>query len=184
MLESALIAHGAPTLARLKVGSAFAVPAGEGLCAEIGRLNGELEPKGVRLTALRVRDGRALMYLYRETELAAALSQVDVRAFLRSMGYAVFETVAVLERLRLRLAQSEEFPHEIGVFLGYPLPDVIAYIRNGGRNCLCCGCWKVYFDEHGARRTFARFRKCREVYARLFAQGCPLSKLTVRTRAA
>ena len=48
MLESALIAHGAPTLARLKVGSAFAVPAGEGLCAEIGRLNGELEPKGVR----------------------------------------------------------------------------------------------------------------------------------------
>ena len=90
----------------------------------------------------------------------------------------------MLERLRLRLAQSEEFPHEIGVFLGYPLPDVIAYIRNGGRNCLCCGCWKVYFDEHGARRTFARFRKCREVYARLFAQGCPLSRLTVRTRAA
>ena len=70
------------------------------------------------------------------------------------------------------------------MFLGYPLPDVIAYIRNGGRNCLCCGCWKVYSDEHGARRTFARFRKCREVYARLFAQGCPLSRLTVRTRAA
>ena len=39
-------------------------------------------------------------------------------------------------------------------------------------------------DAEGAARTFARFRKCKEVYARLFQSGCPLARLTVAARPA
>ena len=39
-------------------------------------------------------------------------------------------------------------------------------------------------DADGAARTFARFRKCKEVYARLFQSGCPLARLTVAARPA
>ena len=39
-----------------------------------------------------------------------------------------------------------KFPHEIGIFLGYPLADVAGFIRNKGRNCKCIGTWKVYGD--------------------------------------
>lgn len=35
----------------------------------------------------------------------------------------------MLEQLRSRLHGSEEFPHEIGVFLGYPLNDVLGFIK-------------------------------------------------------
>lgn len=185
MLDKALVAHGSPTLARLKLGSLFSVSReGGDFDGELARLNAMLEPKGLVLTVLRERGGRALMYVYRTSELERSLACPMVQDFLKEHGYESFELGGVLDHLRQRLALSEEFPHEIGVFLGYPLSDVIDFIRNDGQNCLCCGCWKVYSNECEALRAFARFRKCKEVYGRLFAQGCPLSQLTVRSRTA
>ena len=185
MLERALITHGSPTLARLKVGNLFNISRGDGdFDGELEQLNEMLGPKGLVLTVLRESGGRVLMYIYRKAELRHSLSCPMVQGFLRECGYESFELDDVLSRLRERLAVSEEFPHEIGVFLGYPLADVIGFIQNEGRDCLCCGCWKVYSNECEALRTFERFRKCKEVYGRLFEQGRPLSQLTVCSRTA
>ena len=182
MLERALIAYASPTLARLKAGSLFAVPCGgEALSAEMARLGGMLQLRGLRLIPLRTEPGRTLLYLYRERALGETLRCPEVRALLAGCGYRAFAPEAALSTLRDRLAASEGFPHEIGVFLGYPVADVIGFIRNGGRNCLCAGCWKAYANEAEARRTFARLDKCRAVYARRYAEGCPLTRLTVRT---
>ena len=41
-------------------------------------------------------------------------------------------------------AEAADFPHEIGVFLGYPLEDVVGFIRHRGKCFTCCGCWKSY----------------------------------------
>lgn len=84
-----------------------------------------------------------------------------------------------LRRLQERLAVQDDFPHEIGVFLGYPVEDVVGFIENAGQNCKCCGCWKVYCDECTAMRTFAKFRKCRDVYKRLWQEGRSILQLTV-----
>ena len=67
MLEQALIAHGAPTLARLKTGNLFnlACPNPERLAGEMLALAPTLRAKGVELTVLRAKDGRYLLYLYR-----------------------------------------------------------------------------------------------------------------------
>ena len=182
MLESALITHGSPTLARLKAGSLFAVPYGcAALAAEIRRLNAILVPRGVRLTVMQCGAERTLLYLYREQALRETLSRPDIRALLQRYGYQDFSIPAALRNLRARLGAARDFPHEIGVFLGYPLSDVIGFIVNGGRNCVCAGCWKVYANECEARRTFARLNKCRSVYMRVFAEGCPLTRLTVRS---
>lgn len=183
MLENALIAYGSPTLARLKAGSLFAVPCDcAALAGELRRLNAMLVPRGVRLVVLRRDSGRTLLYLYREQALGALLGCPDVQALLRGRGYRDFGVPGALRALRARLAASRDFPHEIGVFLGYPLADVVGFIRNGGRNCLCSGCWKAYANEHEARRVFARLNKCRAVYARRFAEGYPLTRLTVGER--
>ena len=74
---------------------------------------------------------------------------------------------------------SEDFPHEIGIFLGYPLGDVIGFIDNAGKNSRCTGCWKVYCNECEAMRTFARFDKCRAVYQKMWAKGRSIVQLTV-----
>lgn len=182
MLEGLLVAQGAPTLARLKTGSLFTARGDrKTLTGEIVRLNAALDPRGVRLTALRWDAERALLYLYRERALRDTLADPDVRAFLTEQGYGDLEVSGALATLRARLCRTE-FPHEIGVFLGYPLADVIGFIRHEGKDCLAAGYWKCYDNPEAARRSFERLRRCRDVYVRRFAEGTPLTRLTVQNR--
>ena len=183
MLEQALITHASPTLARIKTGSLFNMNCSSIHClrGEMNRLSPMFGEKGVGLTVLKSQEGRYLMYLYCIQELQRRLDDADIQAFLRSFGYLDFSVNAAIDHLCTRLAESDGFPHEIGVFLGYPLTDIQGFICNEGRNCLCCGYWKVYSYPARAQKLFARYRKCTQAYLRLFAQGCPLSRLTVRT---
>ena len=184
MLERAIIDHASPTLARLKLGNLFNYSMQEGFPAEFARLRGELKDRGVTMTLLRVAQGKALIYIYRSPELEKALMCEGVRRLLRACGYSRFDVRSALETLKARLNAIDAFPHEIGVFLGYPLEDVVGFIENGGRNCLSCGCWKVYSNECEALKAFERYEKCKAVYQRLFASGCPLTRLTVAARPA
>ena len=183
MLEQALIDYCSPTLARIKPAGLFTVACPDAAClaCQVESVNALLAPKGLVLTVLRQKGERALLYLYRTAAMEATLRDEAVRGFLSACGYTGFELAAALDTLRARLAAQEDFPHEIGVFLGYPLSDVIAFIENDGRNCLCCGCWKVYSNECAARRTFEQYRKCKQVYLRRYSEGCPLSRLAVAT---
>ena len=68
-------------------------------------------------------------------------------------------------------------PHEIGVFLGYPLDDVKGFIRHKGRDYTFCGCWKCYGDPQAARRRFERYHRCTAVLRRRYAEGTPITQL-------
>ena len=184
MLDRELIDHASPTLARLKAGNLFNHPIGEGFDHEFVALREQLRVKGVTLSILRIARGKALIYVYRAAELEKALQDGRARALLRACGYARFDAAGAVETLKARLSDADSFPHEIGLFLGYPLEDVLGFIENGGRNCLTCGCWKVYSNECAALTAFRRYEKCKAVYQRLFASGCPLTRLTVAARAA
>lgn len=184
MLDRAIIDHASPTLARLKLGNLFSYPRNADFDAEFADLRALLGKKGVALTVLRETRDRALLYIYRADELKKALRGDAVRRLLKSCGYTRFDVDGALEALKLRLNDADAFPHEIGVFLGYPLEDVLGFIENGGKNCLACGCWKVYANECAALKAFKRYEKCKSVYQRLFASGCPLSRLTVAARPA
>ena len=100
-------------------------------------------------------------------------------AFLTEQGYPYLTVEDAVDLLCARLSQGGAFPHEIGLFLGYPIDDVVAFIANKGRNCLCCGCWKCYTDACAAQKAFDKFRKCTSVYKRLFACGRTLDQLAV-----
>ena len=184
MLERAIIDHASPTLARLKLGNLFNYTMWDGFPAEFATLSEQLMDKGVTMTILKIFRGKALIYLYRAEELEKSLADKGVRQLLEACGYSAFDVEGALDILRTRLHSLDVFPHEIGVFLGYPLEDVLGFIENGGRNCLSCGCWKVYSNECEALKAFERYEKCKAVYQRLFASGCPLTRLTVATRPA
>lgn len=184
MLDRAIIDHASPTLARLKLGNLFNHSMGENFTAEFAALRSQLEEKGVTMTILKIFRGKALIYIYRAVELAKTLADRGVQRLLRACGYRSFDVNGALNTLMARLNDLDAFPHEIGVFLGYPLEDVLGFIENGGRNCLSCGCWKVYSNECAALQAFERFEKCKTVYQRLFASGCPLTRLTVAARTA
>ena len=184
MLDRAIIDHASPTLARLKLGNLFNYTMREDFHAEFAEIRAQLAGKGISLTVLRETREKALVYVYRADELARALRDGGIRRLLKSCGYTRFDVDGAVGTLRSRLNDADAFPHEIGVFLGYPLEDVLGFIENGGRNCLTCGCWKVYSNECEALAAFRRYEKCKSVYQRLFASGCPLSRLTVAARPA
>lgn len=182
MSEQMLIDYCAPTLASIKTANLFRCRAKD--CDEVKKTvdawNRALHEKGVSFRILRERKGEALIYVCRRSRLERELARSDTAAFLAAYGYPEgCGTQQALERLTSRMANEEQFPHEIGVFLGYPLEDVVAFIENGGKNCKCVGAWKVYGDVRAAQMTFARYRKCREIYSRLFSEGKTVQQLTI-----
>lgn len=58
--------------------------------------------------------------------------------------------------------EGKEFPHEIGIFLGYPIWDVEGFIEHKGQNYKFCGYWKVYQDVEGAKLKFKEYDRIRE----------------------
>ncbi|MCM1334560.1 MAG: DUF3793 family protein [Bacteroides sp.] len=179
-VERSLIRHCSPTLASLKTASLFTLEfSRHGELNEVLReWNRRLSDKGVAMLALREADHRALIYVFRKKRLREALACPKIKEFLRNGGYRDAGVGAALSTLRAHLSDGE-FPHEIGVFLGYPLDDVIGFIRNKGRNCKCTGCWKVYCNECEAAKTFARYKKCETIYKKLWEQGRSVRQLTV-----
>ena len=184
MLDRAIIDHASPTLARLKLGNLFNHTMEQDFPAEFAALRRQLMDSGGTMTILKSPRDKALIYLYRAEELGKTLADGGVRRLLETCGYRCFDVDGALDTLKARLCDKDAFPHEIGVFLGYPLEDVLGFIKNGGRNCLSCGCWKVYSNECEALKAFERYEKCKAVYQRLFASGCPLTRLTVAARTA
>jgi hypothetical protein len=94
-----------------------------------------------------------MLLLYRADWLRRIVADQGNRRFMERQGYpADADLPQLLERLADRLCLEEDYPHEIGLFLGYPLEDVVGFIENRGRNFTCCGYWKAYGDPAAARR--------------------------------
>ena len=180
MSDQMLIQHCAPTLAGLKTANLFSCPynSDQELRAALHRLNRCLRGKGLRILPLRRRNGRALIYVYRPAFLQRDLARKDAGRLLRQHGYCGGQNRCLL-RLMQRLSEDREFPHEIGLFLGYPPEDVCGFIENKAGGCKCVGCWKVYGDEETAKQTFTRYQKCTEAYQLFWERGISLETLAV-----
>lgn len=179
--ERAVITHCAPTLARHKCASLFTWHGCEGCPRRecVAEADDILQSKGVRLLAFRGRGAACLVLVYRPAMLERRLRDPAVRAFLRAQGYVEDSLEGYLSQLGRRLEESAEFPHEIGVFLDYPLEDVQGFMANRGAGAVCQGCWKAYGDAQEAYRRFRLYGKCREVYLSCYRRGFDVLRLTV-----
>ncbi len=179
MSEEVFVRHCAPTLAGIKTANLFSCPfADEKRMKEsVRRLNRILVKKGIRVLPLRYRDGRALIYAYRPSRLMQDLQQSGACRLLKERGYTFGAPERCIVQLVQRLADDGEFPHEIGLFLGYPPEDVCGFIENRAEGYKCVGEWKVYGDADRARETFAKYRKCTEAYCAQFAQEKSIERL-------
>lgn len=185
MFEQQVVAHCAPTLAGIKMAGLFSYyyTSKQDFVAELKSCADKLKEKGVNIAVLREHKGAALIYVYRKSMLCQTLKDEAVASFLKEVydleDISKETCWRVISALRERFKAFCGFPHEIGIFLGYPLEDVIAFIENEGKNYKCIGCWKVYFNEQAAQCLFCKYEKCRNVYERLFQNGRSLRQLTV-----
>ena len=180
-LENEIVKECAPTLAGIKMANLFnyRFVSEDEFDSEIKTANMNLNEKGVYIEVLRKTDMSSLIYVYRPSMLFKAVNNDDVWNILSSYGYIERSIQACINTLKERLMTQPCFPHEIGLFLGYPVEDVKEFIFNKGQNCKCRGVRKVYYNDKESVRTFARFKKCSEVYQKVFIGGRTLNQLTV-----
>ena len=178
MFEEQLVKSCSPTLAGLKTGNLFRYMYGENESEEVEKCTKELQRKGIDITVMRRDREYTLVYVYRKKHLYNDLRKEGVGDFLSGIGYDHTNINAAIERLKERMA-DEEFPHEVGLFLGYPLHDVLGFINNNGRECKFCGCWKVYDNEHQIKEQFMQFKECRKTFVERYNAGARLQQLAI-----
>lgn len=181
MTEELIVRHCSPTLAGLKTANMFSCPYEdqETMLKEIRKINRCLEMKGLRLIPLKLLKNRMLLYLYRPERLKEDLSNESAIQILKERGYQNNHFPCCIVKLIQKMQQQEEFPHEVGLFLGYPPEDVQGFIDNKACKCKCSGCWKVYGDEVQAKKTFETYKKCTEIYCAQWERGKTLENLAV-----
>lgn len=126
---------------------------------------------------------KIILYVYQKELLTSVLKKPNVQEFLKIYGYLEEDTQAKLkiltERVKTFYREKEEFPHEIGVFLEYPLEDVIGFIKNQGRHFLLSGYWKVYHDIEKAKEIFRSYDRAKEELVKDILDGKTLTELWI-----
>ena len=113
-------------------------------------------------------------------------SDIRVKNILKNSGYeknivdeedisGLIDTFA--DRYCCYMQTKKYFPHEMGLFLGYPVEDVEGYLKNNGENSLYTGYWKVYEDVAAKSSLFERFEKAKEQIIWFLAQGVSIKNL-------
>ena len=133
---------------------------------------------GISLRPLCRCRSRCLVLVYRRDRLERQLEQEEVARLLERDGYPLAGGLeAMLDHLASRMAGSGGFPHEVGLFLGYPAEDVEGFRRHGGQGYKYSGLWKVYSDVERAQRCFRQYGCCRRALCRRLEAGCRLVQL-------
>lgn len=111
---------------------------------------------GLDFFELKEGEDSVLVYFFKNKRLEKKLSQVKIKDFLDSHGYeSCLTTGDYLNLLRERF--TETCPDEIGIFLGYPLKDVIDFKHRDKKACKCTGYWKCFNNEKSSLEAFKRF---------------------------
>lgn len=125
-----------------------------------------LQHSGLEVIEFVDRGDSVLLFLYRRSELMALLARKSVAVILRKAGYAEPANLEkTLVQLQARFSKGN-FPHEIGVFLGYPLKDVIGFMGWAQLPFSSQGPWKIFGDPRESLNLAEIHRQCRSQKAR------------------
>lgn len=124
-------------------------------------------------------DSHCVVLVYHRDWMKRLISEPTHRQFLERFQYPVSsEPEKALEHLKGRY--HKQCPHEIGVFLGYPIHDVRCFVDCPTRECQLVGYWKVFEKKHEAMETFERYDRVRNECVRLLNTGMRPSQVVIK----
>ena len=148
---------------------------------ELARISMKLHNTNISLIILCTCKKRHLVMVYRAKELEEHLRSKEVSDYLREFGYRRDDFISNLIRLHQRMNgfynKMKEFPHEVGVFLGYPICDIKGFLENKGERYLHSGYWKIYGNLDETRKKFLSYDEARETAIDEFLSGRELESI-------
>lgn len=148
---------------------------------ELARISMKLHNTNISLIILCTCKKRHLVMVYRAKELEEHLRSKEVSDYLREFGYRRDDFISNLIRLHQRMNgfynKMKEFPHEVGVLLGYPICDIKGFLENKGERYLHSGYWKIYGNLEETRKKFLSYDEARETAIDEFLSGRELESI-------
>ena len=121
---------------------------------------------------LQTRERALLLLCYNPACLEQHLSHAGIRSLLRKAGYAADAPGEVLvDELCRRIRTHDSFPHEIGLFIGYPAKDVAAFMGLIKLPFTCQGPWKMFGNPARSLGLAEQHRCCRQRMSSILASG-------------
>lgn len=160
----------APVISGIKISNLLTIPA-----KSLRELSVVLKKTELSFRILYPGRERLVILIYRETELKEYLEREEVMAFIYKCGYETSDISKIfpvfVKRYMRYMELKQDFPHELGLFLGYPIEDVEGFIKENGKNYLYSGYWKVYKDAELKIRLFKNYEKVQTEIVRLLYEG-------------
>lgn len=176
--EYALGTYCGVTFAGIKAASLISIKRECAKC--IGKYIKHFKRIGFDFCILRLKGERVLLLVYNREKLWGILSNGEARDFLSRFGYDYTDLRGALAQLKSRMGE-DGFPHEIGLFLGYPIEDVKGFIEHPNEDVKLVGYWKVYENAECKKKVFERYNKCTENIVKKLSDGIPLEKIFNRS---
>lgn len=180
-LDQIMIRYTAPTLCGIKPGNLFTVKKTDFSQECFSKWKKRFKENGISVLNTESRCGKIIVITYNVTWVRLLLEDSFTRAFLASKGYSHcnenFCAQTFMKELSSRIKCEKDFPHEVGIILGYPITDVIEFDLNKGRDCKYCGYWKSYSDIEKAKKCQTMYRECSEKCSRLLEEGFSLPQI-------
>lgn len=175
--DQLMIHYSAPSFCGIKPANMFSVSKEVFCRKEYENWEERFSLHGLESFFIELSGTRILMFVYNKSWTERILSVPYVKKYLEGKGYDYSGRKDFFSMLKTRLDSSSDFPHEIGIVLGYPVEDVIAFEKCSGKNCKYCGAWKCYSDVDNARNCENRFRECSRLCSRWFDEGCSVTQI-------
>lgn len=160
----------APVISGIKISNLLTIPA-----KSLRELSAVLKKTELSFRILYPGRERLVILIYRETELKEYLEREEVMAFIYKCGYETSDISKIfpvfVKRYMRYMELKQDFPHELGLFLGYPIEDVEGFIKENGKNYLYSGYWKVYKDAEPKIRLFKNYERVQTEIVRLLYEG-------------
>ena len=167
----------APLLAGLKPSNLLIIPKG----LEMDLI---ISLRGTEFMAYRLSeyDEKQVFLLYKINELVVYLTERSVQDLLMELGYENAEMFSLLQKVAEKYTahkrEKAEFPHELGLLLGYPAVDVKGFMEHRGKDFLYSGYWKVYGNVRETVSLFREFGRAKEFVVQLVARGYSIADIT------
>lgn len=151
-----------------------------------GCISEELKNTGAEHMKLYTGKNDSVSIIFNREKLEKALLDEENREFIKQYGYEDFSVNSVIEKLAGRYTEFKEgraeFPHEMGIVLGYPLEDVSGFIENNGKNYLYSGYWKVYKNAEEKIQLFKIYKDIKKYFVEQIENGRQIHQICSECR--
>lgn len=119
------------------------------------------------------KNGSIKILFYSRKTLDESLSDFRNLKFLKSLGYPnQYDLDAYLDIIVDKMIQGS-IPHEIGIFLGYPLKDIIGFIGHPSLKLTKINGWRVYGDPKLSDKRLNEFLEAKDKIKKLLEFNRP-----------